>query len=112
MYDRHVRSVAGSCLDKLHPLCKTAVFDRYDAGKTTRQIAAENGVSSAYIQQRYSEGIRKLKRDKHIRRLEEYTQRSAYKGSGLSAFRNRAFTSSVEMAVLHADMLLRAYAEK
>jgi RNA polymerase sigma factor, sigma-70 family len=92
-------------ISKLPVTRAAAVRGRYLEGKTQGQIAAELGISRQRIHTFEREALRKLRKEKALQEFHEETLASfAYKGTGLTTFRETG-ESSVERAVIRANEL-------
>jgi len=92
-------------ISKLPVTRAAAVRGRYLEGKTQGQIATELGISRQRIHTFEREALRKLRKEKALQAFrEEIMANLAYKGTGLTKFRETG-ESSVERAVIRADEL-------
>lgn len=80
------------CLSMIPEECAEVVRGRYYEGRTLDDIATERGNAREWVRQLERRGLNRLRHGKSIRVLrdykEEYISTHAYKGTGLTAWKN------------------------
>ncbi len=112
IFQSELREKLENALLKLSDNCATAIRGQYFEGETQEEIAAKIGVSRSYIGQLERQALRKLRQEHDLQLLhEEVISRLAYRGTGLTYFREN-WESSVERAVIRTEEILNRKKER
>ena len=107
IFQSELREKLENALLKLSDNCATAIRGRYFEGETQQKIAAKMGVCYQYIQQLEVSALRKLRQERALQSFhEEVLSRWAYRGTGLTSFKNN-WASSVERTVIELEKLTK-----
>ena len=120
LYSRQLRGALERALDTLDEKQRDIVRRRYgltgpERGETLDSIAAEWGVTREQVRQTERKALRALRRPQSLRLLrsfhEEIISRYAWRGTGLTAYRENG-ASSVERAAEKTDDLMKRIKEQ
>ena len=93
VFTEELHNALAECLFTLSEPQRLAIEGRHFKGKTLRQMGEECGCSPEQVRQHESNGLRKLRRGKNLRKLkpfmEEITTAKAYQGTSFTAWKNR-----------------------
>ncbi len=120
LYNRQLRGALEQALDTLDTVQGDVIRRRYgltgpEGGETLDSIAAGLGVTRERVRQTERKALRALRKPQSIRILrsfhEEIISRCAWRGTGLTAYRENG-ASSVERAVEKTDELMKRIREQ
>lgn len=76
------------------------IRERYYAGKKQKDVAANTGVGLSRVRRLEENAMLYLRRPKNTQRLHSFMYPDFYVGNGLQAFKNRGYTSRVEVLAM------------
>lgn len=105
-----LRSALDTALDRLPEDQRQTLIDRYYKNLTMDQAALDTGCTKAEIRRREIQGLKQLRKEKHITGLEQFvdSQTLFYKGMGVRRFLS-THTSGVEKTVFFREDLRQQY---